>query len=1106
MNLHNIHTIARYEVKLLQRGWLFRIFAILALLFITGVTLWYLTPLLNGGDTQWPRRAIASQMPFFANMYYSIAQSIIVIFLAGSFLKRDKKLDTAEVIYVRPMSNADYIIGKTWGIVQVFLVLNVITLLITAFFHLTLTPSPFRVFPYLFYILTISLPSLLFVLGLSFVAMSLLKNQAVTFIIMLGVIGMVFFYVKDEMFGTFDFFGYYIPAAFSDVTGHADLKMFLLQRFIYLIAGIGLICYTIALVNRLPHKPWKLIIVNTLGTLFILVGAGAGYLHVLHYRHQLQERNAFIETFNRYADAKHVHILRHDLEVTPKDGGLSGSSQLHIRNEQPEAVQEVLLYLNPALQVESIEANGQAVAYKRENQVIRLQYPLASGATLDLSMRYAGHINETVCYTDILEEDYLDNSNPQFDIRLGKRSAWTEERFTLLTPECLWYPTAVPTDYPAAPYNIGKEFTQYALTVHYDGEKTVLSQGEARQEKGKTIFTNRTALPGISLTIADYEKKELQVDSVKYEILYFKGHDFFSQYFTELQDTLPGVIRELKNDIELEWGRDYPFRKFVLAETPAQHYSYIRNWKGYTEYVMPEIVFVPERGILWSADIQSQIYRAEHWRRRDRGTQDPVEMKVEILRSYLMNRFVEENVMYGWNWEDQYVNQFRINAMLYNHTGYIQSPEYPILDIALNTMQSSANERMSFWGGIINDEQRANLYLESHSFKTAISDLELEPEIFYEMLKLKSSAIRNYVYTRIPKETFNHFLKDFFVAHQFQNIPFSTLEQELEAQLGINLNEYLEEWYNIDHSPTIFIKDVEANEVVIDEISKYHIRFKVNNPSDVDAVITTVVQQGGNFRGGPRGGGMDDSDSPTDHYFLPAGEAREIKLILDERPANISINTNISHNLPTNHRYNFSKIDEETTDTLSGCFSIDPSAFAPDPNEIIIDNEDSGFRTIASNSKHKLKDLFQKEDEDKYKNFMPWWMPSKWTAMAADYCYGETIQSAVYKSQGHGNNSVEWSTELKKTGYYEISIWNPKMTGFGFGPPHRQHREERNQTYVIQYGEEKEEITLDLEMEPEGWISLGNFYLPEGPVTISLNDAVSGSYVIADAVKLTRTN
>ena len=135
MNLHNINTIARYEVKLLQRSWLFRIFAILALLLITGYTLWYLTPLLNGAETQWPRRAVSSQMPFTANALYSIAQSIIVIFLAGSFLKRDKKLDTAEVIYVRPMSNADYIVGKTWGIVRVFLTLNVITLLFTAFFN-----------------------------------------------------------------------------------------------------------------------------------------------------------------------------------------------------------------------------------------------------------------------------------------------------------------------------------------------------------------------------------------------------------------------------------------------------------------------------------------------------------------------------------------------------------------------------------------------------------------------------------------------------------------------------------------------------------------------------------------------------------------------------------------------------------------------------------------------------------------------------------------------------------------------------------------------------------------------------------------------------------
>ena len=119
------------------------------------------------------------------------------------------------------MSNADYIVGKTWGIVKVFITLNIITLLFTAFLNILINKSPFDLFPYLFYLLTISVPSLLFVLGLSFTAMWILKNQAVTFIVMLGIIGTVFFDLTDTLYGVFDFFGVNIPAIFSDVTGHA---------------------------------------------------------------------------------------------------------------------------------------------------------------------------------------------------------------------------------------------------------------------------------------------------------------------------------------------------------------------------------------------------------------------------------------------------------------------------------------------------------------------------------------------------------------------------------------------------------------------------------------------------------------------------------------------------------------------------------------------------------------------------------------------------------------------------------------------------------------------------------------------------------------------
>ena len=298
MNLHNIHTIARYEVKLLRRSWLFRIFAILALLAITGTLVLWQTGIVNKTEYTWPRMALTSLMPFVSVYYYNIAQSVIVIFLAGSFLKRDKKLDTAEVIYVRPMSNADYIVGKTWGIVKVFLSLNAIMLLITAFFNVAVNHSPFNLFPYLFYLFTISWPSLLFVLGLSFTVMCLFKNQAITFIVMLGITGTVFFKLSDVLFGVFDFFGVHIPAIFSDVIGHVDLSRFLLQRTVYLLAGIGFICFTIALVKRLPHKPWKTVIVNTLGGLFLLFAFATGWLYTSHYRQQMATRSQQMETFN----------------------------------------------------------------------------------------------------------------------------------------------------------------------------------------------------------------------------------------------------------------------------------------------------------------------------------------------------------------------------------------------------------------------------------------------------------------------------------------------------------------------------------------------------------------------------------------------------------------------------------------------------------------------------------------------------------------------------------------------------------------------------------------------------------------------------------------
>src|SRR5450759_3088985 len=125
--LLNIRTVARYEAKTLRRSWFFRLFSIGALLIFTMMNIGMFSPV---GNEQWEVVSISSSLPLINLYLLNIAQAIVVIFLAADFLKRDKKLDTNEVLYTRSMSNFEYVIGKSWGILRLFLSLNLLILAI----------------------------------------------------------------------------------------------------------------------------------------------------------------------------------------------------------------------------------------------------------------------------------------------------------------------------------------------------------------------------------------------------------------------------------------------------------------------------------------------------------------------------------------------------------------------------------------------------------------------------------------------------------------------------------------------------------------------------------------------------------------------------------------------------------------------------------------------------------------------------------------------------------------------------------------------------------------------------------------------------------------
>lgn len=98
---------------------------------------------------------------------------------------------------------------------------------------------------------------------------------------MLGFIGVTLSYLGDAEHGTFDFFALMVPNMFSDVLGHTNLFPYLVQRLTFLLLGMGLLTFTIAMVNRLPLHPKKNILLNALGCI-ILIAGNRLWFHLFH--------------------------------------------------------------------------------------------------------------------------------------------------------------------------------------------------------------------------------------------------------------------------------------------------------------------------------------------------------------------------------------------------------------------------------------------------------------------------------------------------------------------------------------------------------------------------------------------------------------------------------------------------------------------------------------------------------------------------------------------------------------------------------------------------------------------------------------------------------
>jgi hypothetical protein len=1100
----------------------------------------------GGGGTGWALRAVPSSIPYFNLLILNVAQAIIAVFLASDFLKRDKKLDTTEVIYMRSMSNGEYIFGKTWGNLQVFLVLNVIVLAMALIFNLLAKNTFVNWQAYLTYLIFISVPTLLFIMGLSFLLMSVIRNQAITFVLILGYIGITLFLLQAKYYYIFDYMAFNIPMLKSEIIGFGNLDLILTHRGIYFLLGIGFIFMTVFMLKRLPQSENSTLISLLLSLVFILGGVFLAYNHINRFKTAEHLRYEAIALNNQYVKTPMAHTEKIDLSLEHKGNSIAVKADITVKNQTSLPLANLILSLNDGLMISDLKVNGTTAKYERKLQIVDITgVNLQPGADAKIEISYDGKINEKLCYLDINEQTFQQKYGT-FVINVDKRYAFLSPDYVLLTPEANWYPKTGVTFSSENVRWFKTEFIDFSLKVKTNPLLKAISQGEIKEQApGEFTFVNSHPLTQISLTIGDYELKTAKVGDVEFGLWYLKGHDFFSEFFAPIKDTIPKVANDRLEDFERSYNLQYAFNRIALVEVPAQFKTFERIWSSSYETVQPEEIFIPEKGyMLPEFDFENQMKMMQRYGNRGGMSQTltPEEQKLQTFNNFVGSFTREQgrpnfrNEGGGSMTTTETTSPYFLFPMLYKFQNNISSTQWPIINRVFEAyLKSQVQDMRSVFmrggqGGMSEDEL-ANISLQDSSFAEILANTA-QQSIIDNVIKLKGDVLFSLIQRQAGDNEFQDYLQKLLNDNKFSDIPFEDFDKGIKEKFGVELTPIMEDWFQKKSLPGYVFSTFQAVKVKTEEMMQTMVTFSVTNFTSSEGVIKTTFRLGG-FGGGGfggfGGGGFGSNNTIDKILYLEPNQTKQVSYLLESDPRMMTINTLTSKNIPQVITQNFREIKEDPKATpFDGEKILDKPVDVALPNETIVDNEDPGF-DVTGSGYHSLLQKWLLSDEaagSRYQGYNTYHPPTKWTLTTNSEFFGRYIRSAYYIKTGDGSMKARWHVPIKEAGYYEVYYYlyrSREMNrraggpgggggapggggGGGMGGMGGGNRQEQKGEYMFTIHSDNgaEETTLDNATAEDGWNHIGSYYFSPDSALIELSNKSELKIINADAVKLVK--
>ncbi|MFC2161014.1 hypothetical protein ACFLRX_05110 [Acidobacteriota bacterium] len=1138
-SLYFIGRIAFYEARLLFRSWGFRIFSIIGLAVIGILNIAIATPAFY---SPYFLSSLSGSLPLNSLKLFNVFQGIIVAFIATEFFKRDRKHDSIQVVFSRSFSNMEYFLGKVVGILSVFFLLNLAILAITLIIHFFFSSTPFAWQPYILYMLLICLPTLIFMIGMSFLLSSLLRSQAVVFLSLLAYSFLVLILLGTPLFGLFDSYAFNMPLMYSDFIGLGNITSILQIRLTYLFLGLSFIFVSPVLSKRLRQSTLSNIVTGSISIICLVTALILGFNYTNGKYTDREFRQQLRISSQKIADSQALSVSVYSIQLEHQDKRISASVDMKMTNETSTSMDSFWLTLNPGLVVQSVAQKGNPLNFKQDKHLIQItpNSTVKPEDLIDLSMTYSGEIDERFCFLDI-DDNRFEGGYRLWIYDIPKHYAFVTSDYVHLTPECGWYPVSGLSTGKVFPSAATPQYSTYTLSVLCAEGKTVISQGKPEKTplNGQLQYTFKpeTKLPQISLTIGTYDQREIQVENIVYSLYFRSGHDYFTPYLTEIEDTLPDLIRNLKDEYEVMLDFDYPYKRLSLVEVPIHIYSYQRLWTVAYETVQPQLVFLPEMAtICANADFQAQARNWEKWGKTGKGKSGAT---LDQVHTYFFNNFIRTNLLNAATEQLGYIKgegmvvtfnaeiepKFELFPNFVTYTTSISSSQWPVLNYAfesyLKELYAPPIRKTQLDSSGLSDEEEINLYLKEQSLSEMLKDSTQEASIVHGALQAKGQMLLALLEAKSADSDFGYWLTDFLKQNRFRTIPQQDLDNFLSTFFDVDLAENIDPWYSNRQIPAYIMSEIDSYDVVDREKIWTQVNFKVANPTTADGVITIDMRY--------RSDKNRDPSSLNDYsktISVPAETTIDLGISVDQPPALMTIETYVSENIPASINMPFlgqlpqhegKPFDTET----SKSFNI--SDFV-NKNEYIIDNTDEGFQILSTIKQNwlsrTLNNLYGTNENNKqslYTGMNVYNPPAFWELSANEQFYGQIVRSAYLKKSGNGDNMVAWNVDLEESGSYDIYFYNGIPLSMkkeiamraaarekgtpNLGSKGRFNRGPGKKIFQISHRYDNEEIEIDLSNAEQGWNLIGSFQFDAGPNKVVQTDKNDSLYVMADAIK-----